>query len=229
MEEKRAPRPREEKNRTDGTNRTHGTYERPLIPAHGGYRNLKSYQTTEIIYDATVAFCDRFVDRRSRTHDQMVQAARSGKQNTAEGSEASGTSKKTELKLTGVARASLEELLQDYEDFLRQRHLPIWSKDTPQAQAIRRIAYRSDRSYQSYRSYVEEAPPETAANAILCLIHQANYLLDHQIASLERRFLKEGGFTERLYRARQRHRGASHPSDLSYRSYPDDPGAREAQ
>jgi four helix bundle suffix protein len=215
--------------KTDGT---HRTYEHPLIPAHGGYRNLKSYQTAEIIYDATVAFCDRFIDRRSRTHDQMVQAARSGKQNTAEGSEASATSKKTELKLTGVARASLEELLQDCEDFLRQRHLPIWSKDTPQAQAIRRIAYRSDRSYQSYRSYVEEAPPETAANAILCLIHQANYLLDHQIASLEQRFLKEGGFTERLYRARQQHRGASNPSHSSYRSprsYPGDPGAREAQ
>jgi restriction system protein len=213
MEERRAPRPREEKNRTNGTNRTQGTHERPLIPAHGGYRNLKSYQTAEIIYDATVAFCDRFIDRRSRTHDQMVQAARSGKQNTAEGSQASATSKKTELKLTGVARASLEELLQDYEDFLRQRHLPIWSKDAPPAQAIRRIAYRSDRSYLSYRSYVEEAPPETAANTILCLIHQANYLLDHQIASLEQRFLNEGGFTERLYAARQHHR--RNPSRLS--------------
>jgi len=101
MEEERAPRPRDEKNRTDGTNGTHGTYEPRLIPAHGGYQNLKSYQTTEIIYDATVAFCGRFIDRRSRTHDQMVQAAHGGKQNTAEGSEASATSKKTELKLTG--------------------------------------------------------------------------------------------------------------------------------
>ncbi len=230
MEEKRAPQPKEEKNRTHGTNRTDGTHEPPLIPAHGGYRNLKSYQTAEIIYDATVASCDRFIDRRSRTHDQMVQAARSGKQNIAEASQASATSKKTELKLTGVARASLEELLQDYEDFLRQRHLPIWSKDTPQAQAIRRIAYRSDRSYLSYQSYVEEAPPETAANTILCLIHQANYLLDHQIASLEQRFLNEGGFTERLYHARQQHRQVppdslpprrrgSHPSDPSHGSH----------
>jgi len=113
MEDNREPRPREQKNRTYGTDRTDRTHEPPLIPAHGGYRRLKSYQTAEIIYDATVAFCDRFIDRRSRTHDQMVQAARSGKQNIAEGSQASGTSKKTELKLTGVARASFEELLQN--------------------------------------------------------------------------------------------------------------------
>ena len=193
--------------RTNGTHRTDGTYElTALIPAHGGYRKLKSYQASEIIYDATVAFCARFIDRRSRTTDQMVQAARSGKQNIAEASQASATSKKTELKLTGVARASLEELLQDYQDFLRQHHLSLWSKDHPQAQAIRRIAYKSDRSYQSYRSYVEESPPETAANALICLIHQANYLLDQQLRSLEQRFLSEGGFTERLYSARRQHR-----------------------
>ena len=106
----------------------------------------------EIIYDATVAFCARFIDRYSRTTDQMIQAARSGKQNIAEASQASATSKKTELKLTGVARASLEELLQDYQDFLRQHKLPLWPKDHPQAQAIRRIAYRSNRSYSSYRA-----------------------------------------------------------------------------
>ena len=106
---------------TDKTNKTKPA----LIPPHGGYRNLKSYQTAEIVYDATVVFCDRFIDKRSRTHDQMVQAARSGKQNIAEGSMASGTSKKTELKLIGVARASLEELLLDYQDFLRQKGLPL--------------------------------------------------------------------------------------------------------
>ena len=99
------------------------------ITPHGGYRNLKSYQTAEIIYDATVTFCNRFIDPRSRTHDQMVQAARSGKQNIAEGSQVSGTSQKSELTLVGVARASLEELLLDYEDFLRQRRLPIWDKN----------------------------------------------------------------------------------------------------
>jgi restriction system protein len=102
----------------------------PLIPPHGGYRNLKSYQAAEIVYDATVVFCDHFIDRRSRTHDQMVQAARSGKQNIAEGSMASGTSKKTELKLIGVARASLEELLLDYQDFLRQRDFRFGRKTT---------------------------------------------------------------------------------------------------
>src|SRR3970040_2102076 len=102
-----------------------------LIPPHGGYRELKSYQNAEIVYDATLKFCDRFVDRRSRTHDQMVQAARSGKQNIAEGSMASGTSKKTELKLVGVARASIEELLLDFQDFLRQKGLPLWGKDHP--------------------------------------------------------------------------------------------------
>ena len=100
----------------------------PLIPPHGGYRSLKSYQMAEIVFDGTAVFCDRFIDKRSRTHDQMVQAARSGKQNIAEGSMASGTSKKTELKLVGVARASLEELLIDYQDFLRQRGLPLVGK-----------------------------------------------------------------------------------------------------
>ena len=190
-----------------------------FIPAHGGYRQLKSYQTAEVIFDATVAFCDRFIDRRSRTHDQMVQAARSGKQNIAEASQASATSKKTELKLTGVARASLEELLQDYQDFLRQRDLLLWPKDHPQAQAVRRIAYRSNKSYQSYRSYIEAAPPETAANVLLCLIHQANYLLDRQLHALEQRFLAEGGFTERLYCARRQHRDS--PPDRSHGS--DDP------
>ena len=173
-----------------------------LIPPHGGYRDLKSYQSAETVYDATVAFCDRFIDRRSRTHDQMVQAARSGKQNIAEGSMASGTSKKFELKLVGVARASLEELLLDYQDFLRQRGLALWDKDHADAQAIRKLAYAENRSYQTYRTYIEEAPPEVAANALVCLIHQANYLLDQQLRQLEKAFLHEGGFTERLYRVR---------------------------
>src|SRR5687767_4317950 len=111
-----------------------------LIPPHGGYRELRSYQNAEIVYDATVKFCDKFIDRRSRTHDQMVQASRSGKQNIAEGSMASGTSKKFELKLVGVARASLEELLLDYQDFLRQRQLPQWHKSHTKARDIRALA-----------------------------------------------------------------------------------------
>ncbi len=177
-----------------------------LITAHGGYRQLKSFQHAEVVYDATVTFCDRFIDRRSRTHDQMVQAARSGRQNIAEGSQASGTSKKFELKLVGVARASLEELLLDYEDFLRQRGLALWGKNHPTAQAVRRLAYERDRSYATYRSYIEDSPPEVAANTLVCLIHQTNYLLDQQLRQLEQEFLKEGGFTERLYQARSKAR-----------------------
>lgn len=167
-----------------------------LIPPHGGYRNLKSYQTAEIVYDATVVFCDRFIDRRSRTHDQMVQAARSGVQNIAEGSMASATSKKTELKLTGVARASLEELLLDYKAFLRQKGLRLWDKDSPEAMAVRRkrVSDLSDLSDMSN--------PEVAANTLLCLINQASYLLGRQLQRLEQQFLTEGGFTERLYQAR---------------------------
>jgi restriction system protein len=175
-----------------------------LIVSHGGYRELKSFQHAELVYDATVKFCDRFIDRRSRTHDQMVQAARSGRQNIAEGSQASGTSKKTELKLVGVARASLEELLLDYEDFLRQRGLALWGKNYPTAQKIRTLAYQRNRSYMTYRTYIEEASPEIAANTVICLIHQTNYLLDQQLRQLEQAFLRDGGFTERLYRERKR-------------------------
>jgi len=209
---------RRQRNGTNGTDGTHGHQEHRGIPPHGGYRNLKSYQAAEIIFDATNAFCERFINPRSRTYDQMVQAARSGKQNIAEASQTSGTSKKSELRLTDVARASLQELLEDYQDFLRLRRLPLWPKNHPQAQAIRNLAYASDRSYSSYQSYVEQDPPEVAANAVLCLINQANYLLDRQLESLERAFLNEGGFTERLYRARRQSR--SHQSYPSPESHP---------
>jgi len=177
-----------------------------LIPPHGGYRELQSYQMAEIVFDGTVAFCDRFIDRRSRTHDQMVQAARSGKQNIAEGSMASGTSKKTELKLIGVARASLEELLLDFQDFLRQKGLLLWEKEHPEAQKVRKLAWEKNRSYSTYKTYIEASPPEVAANTMACLIHQTNYLLDQQMRALEKEFLKEGGFTERLYNVRSQYR-----------------------
>lgn len=173
-----------------------------LIPPHGGYRDLKSYQNAEILYDATVAFCDRWIDRRSRTHDQMVQAARSGKQNIAEGSMASGTSKKFELKLVGVARASLEELMLDYQDFLRQRGLALWPKGDRRAVEVRGLAYSENRSYETYRTYIENPSAEIAANTLICLSHQTNYLLDQLLRQLECQFQKEGGFTERLYRIR---------------------------
>ena len=190
----------------DRTNRTDRSNSEDLIQPHGGYRELKSYQMAEIVFDATVAFCDRFIDKRSRTHDQMVQAARSGKQNIAEGSQASGTSRKSELKLVGVARASLEELLLDYQDFLRVRGFPLWDKNHPKAQAVRKLAYEKNRSYRTYTTYIAEGTGEAAANTIICLIHQANYLLDQQLRQLEEQFLKEGGFTERLYRMRKQSR-----------------------
>ena len=181
-----------------------------LIPPHGGYKNLESYKTAVIISDGTYAFCDRYMTYKSnksyRTYDQMVQAARSGKQNIAEGSLASGTSKKTELKLIGVARASFGELLEDFEDFLRQRGFGLWSKDSPQSQAVRRLAYRSNKSYTTYKSYIENSDPEAAANTLVCLIHQENFLLDQLLRKLEKDFLEKGGFTERLYSARQKSR-----------------------
>ncbi len=177
-----------------------------VIDPHGGFRNLKSYQMSEIVYDATIKFCDRWVGRRSRTHDQMVQAARSGKQNIAEGSMASGTSKKFELRLVSVARASLEELLLDYQDFLRQRNLPLWGKNHPQAREIRKLCYRKYRSYKTYLTYIEDSPPGVAANTMICLIHQTNFLLDQQLRQLEQQFLEQGGFTERLYHARRQAR-----------------------
>jgi four helix bundle suffix protein len=194
------------------------TREDKLIPSYGGYRKLRSFQCAQQVYDATVIFCDRFVEKTSRTRDQMIQAARSGVQNIAEGSMASATSKKTELKLTGVARASLEELLLDYEDFLRQRRLRIWAKDSPEALAVRR-KYQSDKSDLSERSdpsdrsdasdpyKILSAPPEVAANTLICMVNQASFLLGRQLQRLEQGFLKEGGFTERLYRMRQEHRG----------------------
>jgi len=191
----------EEKDRANRSYRSDENEEH-LIPPHGGYKDLKSFQAAEIVYDATVAFCQRFVDRRSRTHDQMVQAARSGRQNIAEGSQASGTSRKTELKLVSVARASLEELLLDYQDFLRQRRLPLWPKEHPRAMEIRKLAWLPNRSYSTYVSYVERGTPEVAANTLICLVHQASYLLDRQLAQLERRFAEEGGFSERMYRFR---------------------------
>ena len=178
-----------------------------LIPPHGGYRKLRSFQTAQLVYDLTVIFCNRFVEKKSRTHDQMVQAARSGVQNIAEGSMASATSKKTELKLTGVARASLEELLLDYEDFLRQRCLRLWGKDSPEALEVRKryLSDSSDVSDKSDRSdpyAISTATPEVAANTIICLINQASFLLGRQLQKLEEMFLSEGGFTERLYRQR---------------------------
>jgi four helix bundle suffix protein len=195
----------------------------PLIPRHGGYRKLKSFQIAQLVYDVTVRFCDRYIDRRSRTRDQMVQAARSGVQNIAEGSQASGTSKKTELKLTNVARASLEELRLDYEDFLRHRRLALWAPDDARrkalvarrcatadevAQWVKEICRRDRQSQASIQSTpsIQSIYAAPSANAALVLIGVAVSLLDRQIAAQADAFEKEGGFTERLYRARRSHR-----------------------
>ncbi len=173
-----------------------------FIPAHGGYEDLLSFQKARIVFDATVCFCGRFLDRRDRTYDQMVQAARSGKQNILEGSQASGTSKETEIKLVNVARASLEELLEDYRDFLRTRDFPLWEKGSREAMFVRKLGAKENRSYEAYRPYTETRPPEIVANLVICLIHQTNYLLDQQLRQLEKAFLQEGGLRERMTRAR---------------------------
>jgi len=204
-----------------------------LIPLHGGYRKLKSFQVAQLAYDVTVRFCDRYIEKRSRTHDQMVQAARSGVQNIAEGSQASGTSKKMELKLTNVARASLEELRLDYEDFLRQRGLPLWAREDARRAAL--IAARpataddvaawvrdvhdgqngrhgqsgqgksGQKSIQSTAS-TKSNYAEISANGALALLAVACSLLDRQIAAQEKAFVAEGGFTERLYKVRSAQR-----------------------
>lgn len=155
-----------------------------------------------MVFDATFRFCGRFIDKYDRTRDQMVQGARSGKQNILEGSQASGTSKETELKLVNVARSSLEELLEDYQDFLRTRGLRQWDKESREALFVRKLGTGPDRSYEAYRPYIETRPPEVVANIIICVIHQANYLLDQQIRQLEKAFLREGGLRERMTRAR---------------------------
>ena len=168
----------------------------------GNYRELLSYRKSEIIYDFTFRFCERFFNRADRTIDQMVQAARSGKQNIAEGSKASVTSTETEIKLTNVARASLEELLIDYQDFLRVRDHKIWDKDSSEALYVRKLGKQPDESFETYREFLETRPPEVVANIAICLIHQANYLLDQQIRRLEKDFLEKGGLRENMTKAR---------------------------
>lgn len=176
-----------------------------FLPPGGNYQDLLSYKKSEIVYDFTFRFCERFLKRGDRTIDQMVQAARSGKQNIAEGSKASITSTEMELKLTNVARASLEELLLDYQDFLRVRDFPLWEKNSKEALYVRKLGKTENESYQTYqtyRTYMETRPPEVLANIAICLIHQANYLLDQQIRRLEKDFLEKGGLRENMTRAR---------------------------
>ena len=178
-----------------------------FIPPHGGYRKLKSFQTAEIIFDLTKEFCDRYLagdksSRSYRTYDQMFQAARSGKQNIAEGY--LQKSIEGRIKLVGVARGSLEELLNDYQDFLRQHNLKFWVKDSPQAKKVRSMVYNHYNNYNNYKIYI--SPAESAANVMVCLINQTNQLLDQKLRWLEERFVKEGGFRENLFKKRLEYR-----------------------
>lgn len=182
-----------------------------FIPDHGGYQNLFSFRKAEIVYDATVKFCADLLDKRDRTVDQMIQAARSGKQNIVEGSMASGTSKEMEIKLTNVARASLEELLTDYRDFLRVRGYAEWTKDHPNVERMQKLNRIPDSNYETFRKAVEHADPEIRANAIIGLIKVTTYLLDQQIRRLEQDFLREGGLRERMTRARIKARNKGRP------------------
>jgi len=201
------------------------------LRASGGYRHLRSFQAATIIYDATVWFCQRFLDPRSRTVDQMVQAARSGRQNIAEGTRAAATSSQTELRLVNVARASLEELLLDYEDFLRHRRLQQWDPDSGEALAVRDVArkIKEDQTDQQqwalYAIWLESEDAPVRANATICLINQVNFLLDQQIAALEKQFMTEGGYSEQLAAARLAERSRNKKrSDRSDRS--DRPNSR---
>ena len=173
-----------------------------FIPLHGGYRNLITYQKAEIIYDGTIYFTNRFFRKFDRTIDQMVQSARSGKQNIAEASMASGTSKETEIKLTNVARASLEELLLDYEDFLRTNKLEIWGKEHRLVRRLRELNRTPNANYETFRKAIENESPEICANVMIGLINLTTYLLNKQIKSLEEAFLNEGGLRERMTKAR---------------------------
>jgi len=220
------------------------------IRPSGGYRDTASFQTATIIYDATYWFCEKFLDPRSRTVDQMVQAARSGRQNIAEGSRAAATSSQTELRLLNVARSSLEELLLDFEDYLRHRRLPQWAPGSPEALAVRGVARlfkrdRTDPTDQSdrtdrkllrgqerwalYAPWLDHDEPAVRANALICLINQANYLLDQQITALEKQFVEEGGYSEQLAAARLAARNRKKALDRTDRTDPSDPADRKTQ
>ncbi|MDF9828220.1 restriction system protein [Ereboglobus sp. PH5-10] len=204
----------------------------PIIRPHGGYRTLRAHQVATLIYDNTYWFCERHIRRDdARLRDQMVHAARSGRQNIAEGSRRAGTSNTTEIRLIDVARASLEELLNDYEDYLRQHRLPEWNKDHPEALRIRRVhntatlptdddfrhRYRESQDALNalYSRWLENDDPAIRANALICLIHQANYLLDQLLKELGENFVEQGGFTEHLATLRADHRANAMPTAKS--------------
>ena len=199
--------PRDGKNRNDGnhdsanSHHPHSSSE-PLLPPRGDYQTLLSFQKAEVAYDITFRFAHKYLSRGDRTVDQMIQSARSGKQNILEGSKAAQTSKEMEIKLTNVGRASLEELLRDYYDYLRVRDHVIWEKDSKEARFVRRLGCKTPQTFELYREFVETRPPEVIANIAICLIHQANYLIDQQLKTLEKEFVEQGGLRERMTRVR---------------------------
>ena len=198
------------KNVSDGKNISHASHKSPeperILPPRGDYQTLLSFQKAEVVYDLTFRFAHKYLGKGDRTVDQMIQSARSGKQNILEGSKAALTSKETEIKLTSVGRASLEELLADYRDYLRVRDHVIWDKDSKEALFVRRLGRKTPHTFELYREFVETRPPEVIANIAICLIHQTNYLLDQQLRALEKDFLNQGGLRERMFKARLAHR-----------------------
>ncbi len=179
-----------------------------FLPKHGNYQALLAFRKSEVVYDLTRVFCARFLRRGDRTVDQMVQAARSGKQNIVEGSKASKTSKEMEIKLMNVARASLEELLVDYGDYLRTQRATVWDKDSREARYVRRLGMNPELKFEDIRELTETRAGPVVANMALCFVHQANYLLDRLIWRLEVDFVKEGGLRERMTKARIDYRRA---------------------
>ena len=173
-----------------------------FLSSPGDYRKLRVYQVTTVIYDLTYYFTQHYLQRGDRTIDQMVQAARSGKQNIIEGNEAATTSLESNIKLTNVARASLAELLTDYEDYLRVRNLPLWDATHPRYERIRSYA-RSEELQQEYQALMPRLTAEELCNLTITLIHQADYLLGRLLKSQQNRFLEEGGIRERMSKERR--------------------------
>jgi four helix bundle suffix protein len=194
------------KNENNSSYSSHNSH--PIIPPRGDYQTLLSFQKAEVVYDITFRFAHKFLAKSDRTIDQMIQSARSGKKNILEGSKAALTSKETEIKLTNVARASLEELLDDYKDYLRARDLAFWEKDSKEALYVRTMGRQTPQTFELYRSIIETRPADIVANIAICLIHQTNYLIDQQLRRLEQDFLKDGGLRERMTRARLQARGS---------------------
>lgn len=215
----------------DHIENNHVAQEQPVtfLPQHGHYSNLRVYQVAEMIYDMTFHFCHRFLGRGDRTVDQMVQAARSGKQNIAEGNQAAATSCETEIKLTNVAKSSLEELLKDYEDYLRVRNLPIWDRQHPRYERMREYA-RGEQIRKEYSGLVARMSDEEIANLCITLIHQATYMLHRLLITMQDRFVKEGGIKERMFRSRMAYRGnLNNLSNLNNRSNQNSPNNPNSQ